>query len=158
MGISIIVAMSENRVIGKDNQIPWHISADLKRFKQLTTNNVVIMGRKTYESIGKALPNRDNFIISRQKNYSAPGCTVYESLNDAIEHVEKDKEIFIGGGEQVYRMAIDRADKIYMTVVHMETEGDTFFPEIDKELFSEISVEKVEGSPSYSYYVYERKT
>lgn len=128
--ISIIVALGHNRVIGKDGKIPWHVSEDLKRFKRLTTGHAVVMGRKTYESIGKPLPNRTNIVITRGVS-SPAGCIAVHSLDEALaraREVEKD-EIFVIGGGEIYRQAIGLADKLYLTVVHKEFEGDAFFPD-----------------------------
>ncbi|MDP3991687.1 MAG: dihydrofolate reductase [Candidatus Colwellbacteria bacterium] len=140
--VSIIAAISENGAIGKDNQLLWHIPGDMRRFKELTTGHVVIMGRKTYETIGKPLPNRTNIILTRDKNYSAPDCLVVPSLEEALEkakEIEND-EIFIMGGGEIYRQAIGKAHKLYLTLVHQNFEGDVFFPDhsqFKKEVFRE---------------------
>jgi dihydrofolate reductase len=128
--VSLIAAVSENGVIGVDNKLPWYIPDDLKRFKKLTSGNVVIMGRKTYESLGKPLPNRLNIVISRNKDLVIPGCLVFNNLSKAIKKAGSDKEIFIIGGGEIYRKGIILADKIYLTKVHQEVKGDTTFPEI----------------------------
>ncbi|WP_435357269.1 dihydrofolate reductase [Emticicia sp. SJ17W-69] len=141
--ISIIVAKTSNSVIGKDNQLLWRLSADLKQFRILTTGHAVIMGRKTFESIGKALPNRTNIVISRQKNLDLPiGVFQAESLEKAIEmakNAEGNEEIFIIGGGNVYQQALDITDKIYLTEVQANMGGDAFFPELDKKKWKEIS-------------------
>ena len=141
--ISIIVAHAKNRVIGKANKLLWHISDDLKRFKTLTTGHPIIMGRKTYESIGKPLPNRTNIIVSRNIN-ELSGCFVYPSLESAIEKVgEIDKEeIFIIGGGEIYRQALPLADRLYVTKVDLNIEGDTYFPEYEKDFTKEIYLEE----------------
>ena len=141
--ISIIVAKTENDVIGKDNQLLWKLSADLKQFKALTTGHSVIMGRKTFESIGRALPNRTNIVISRQKNITLPeGVLVANSLEKAIEiaktHVGNE-EIFIIGGGNVYKQALVMTDRIYLTEVKTNIEGDAFFTDLDKNIWQEIS-------------------
>ncbi len=133
MNISIIVAISENNVIGKDNTLIWHMSSDLKRFKMLTMNHHIIMGRKTFEPIGKPLPGRISIIISKQKNYQVEGCIVVNSLEEAIEKAKNDTEIFIIGGASIYKEAMDYANKIYLTEIHHSFEGDTFFPKIEPE-------------------------
>jgi dihydrofolate reductase len=141
---SIIVAASENHVIGKDNKLIWHLPADLKFFKALTIGHHIIMGRKTFESIGKALPGRSNLIITRNKNYQAPeGCLICHSLKDAIELSEKagDTEAFIIGGSEIFKEALDLTDKIYYTEVKENFDGDTFF-ELDKNKWSEIKREE----------------
>lgn len=131
MTISVIVAIAQNNVIGANNQLLWHISADLKRFKALTTGHTVIMGRKTYQSIGRPLPNRKNIVISRNASFIAEGCTVCTSLNEAIKLCANETEVFIMGGGEIYRQALPLANKLYLTKVHGSYNGDTFFPEID---------------------------
>ncbi len=128
MTISIIVAVSRNNVIGKDNQLIWKLSADLKRFKALTTGHTIIMGRKTFDSIGKPLPDRTSIVITRQKDYKIEGCTVVNSLEEALEKAADQEEVFIIGGGAIYKEALAKANKIYYTKVHKEFEGDTFFP------------------------------
>lgn len=130
MTISIIVAVAENDVIGFDNHLLWHISEDLKRFKSLTLGHHVIMGRKTFESVGKPLPGRVNIVISRQDNYSKDGCTVVKSLEEALEVAKNDSEVFIIGGGEIYKQALSITDKIYLTRIHAGFAGDTFFPEL----------------------------
>jgi len=129
--VSIICALSENRAIGKDNKLIWHISDDLKRFKSLTMGHPVIMGRKTYDSIGKSLPGRTNIIITRNMDFKARCCKVAGSLEEAIKIAkEKDNgEIFIIGGGQIFDQAIGMCDKLYLTLVSGEYDGDTFFPD-----------------------------
>ena len=127
--INIIVAASLNNVIGKDNKLLWRQSADLKRFKELTTGKTVVMGRKTYDSIGKPLPNRRNIVITRQ-SIEIPGCEMVNSLEDAIK---LDNEIFIIGGGEIYQKSIILADKIFFTLIKTEVEGDTYFPVLGDE-------------------------
>lgn len=126
--ISIIVAMAKNRVIGADNKLPWHLSADLKRFKALTMGHHIIMGRKTFESIGKPLPGRTTLIISRDTGYEAPGAKVVHSLPAALSASAADSEVFIIGGEQIFREALPLADRIYLTEIDKDFSGDTWFP------------------------------
>lgn len=128
--IRIIVAMSRNRVIGDSNKLIWSLPTDLKRFKKLTSGNTVVMGRKTYESIGKPLPNRRNIIITRDINYVSDGCDVVNSLDEAILLCGSD--CFIIGGGEIYKQSMDIADKLYLTLIHDDFEGDTHFPDIDK--------------------------
>ncbi|MEO5572471.1 MAG: dihydrofolate reductase [Bacteroidia bacterium] len=131
--ISIIVAIGENRVIGKDNQLIWHLPTDLKRFKQITLGHCVIMGRKTFESMNKALPGRTNVIITRQKDYVKENCLVTDSLEHAIELCkDDDDEVFIIGGGEIFKEAIRLTDKIYLTQVHHSFEGDVFFPYLNR--------------------------
>lgn len=131
--ISMIVATDENNVIGKDNQLIWHLPDDLKFFKQKTSGHCIIMGRHTFESVGKPLPNRTNIIITRDKNYAAEGCKVVHSLEDAMELAKEDDNPFIVGGEQIYRLALPMADQVFLTRVHHEFDGDRHFPELGDE-------------------------
>ena len=123
--------MSDNRVIGNNNELIWKLSSDLKRFKQLTTGHPVVMGRKTYESIGKPLPNRRNIIITRNSEYEVEGCEVVSSLEEAL--LLSGNDCFIIGGGEIYKQSLELADKIYLTLVHKDFEGDTQFPELSKE-------------------------
>ncbi len=131
MNISIIVAADEHNGIGKDNQLLWHISEDLKYFKKLTSGHSIIMGRKTYDSIGKPLPNRRNIVISRQTDLSIPGCEVVHALEQALVLCQQETEVFIIGGAEIFKHSIDLADTIYLTQVHAVFEADTFFPKLD---------------------------
>jgi dihydrofolate reductase len=131
--ISIIVAIGKNRVIGKDNQLIWHLPADLKRFKQITMGHSMIMGRKTFESIGKALPGRTTVIVTRDKNYKQDNCLVAYSTEQAIEICKNDSEIFIVGGAQIFEKAIALTDKIYLTQIHESFDGDVFFPALNED-------------------------
>lgn len=130
MQLSIITAIDKNRVIGIQNQLPWSLPADLIRFKRITWGKPIIMGRNTFDSIGRPLPGRKNIILSRT-NLKYPGCCVYGSLQEAIDKNQDEKEIFIIGGENLYRQTITLADRLYLTIIHHEFEGDTFFPEWD---------------------------
>lgn len=132
--LTLIAATSTNHALGKDNQLVWHLPNDFKRFKTLTSGHFIIMGRKTFESFPKPLPNRTHVIITRQKNYEVPeGCIVVSSLEKAIEACPKNEEIYIIGGGEIYKQAIEIADKVELTRVHTEVEADTFFPEINLE-------------------------
>lgn len=137
--LSIIVAASENNVIGKDKALLWHLPDDLKHFKRTTKGHHVIAGRKTFESQGGPLPNRTNIIITRNPDYKAEGCIIVNTLEEALDAVENDDEPFIIGGEQIYRTALPQVDRIYLTRVHAEFEGDTFFPELDMSQWIELS-------------------
>ncbi len=130
MKISIIVAVSRNGVIGKEGKIPWKLPGDLAYFKDLTTGHAIAMGRKTFESLRRPLPDRQNIVITKQKHYLAPGCTMADSLEDAIQKA-KGEEVFIIGGGEVYREALPLAHKIYLTLVNHDFEGDTFFFPLD---------------------------
>ena len=139
--LSIIVAVSENNAIGKDNNLLWHISEDLKHFKEITSGHSVLMGRKTFESLGKKLPNRRNIVITRNPDYTAEGCEMASSLEDAVRLCAGEEEVFVIGGGEIYRQAMDMASKLYLTVVHKVYEADTFFPVIDSSCWKEISRE-----------------
>jgi len=131
MLISAIVAVSENNVIGRDGHLPWHLSADLKRFKAITTGHAIILGRKNYDDIGRPLPNRTNYVLTRNKDFQAPGCIVCSSLGEAIEAAcaAGETECFIIGGAAVYCEAMPLVEKLYLTRVLSHVEGDVFFPE-----------------------------
>jgi dihydrofolate reductase len=134
--LTIIAAVSENNALGKDNQLLWHLPEDFKRFKTLTSGHYIVMGRKTFESFPKPLPNRTHVIITRQSDYLAPeGCKVVSSLEEAIDVCPKNEEIFIIGGGEIYQQALDLVDKIDVTRVHTTIDADTFFPEIDTNLW-----------------------
>lgn len=122
--------MGKNRAIGRNNKLLWNIPDDLKHFKKITTGHAVIMGRKTFESIGRPLPNRANIIITRDKNFKAAGCIIYHSLDEALDFAkQKNEEIFIIGGGQIYEQALPYADKLYLTIIDDEPKADTFFPD-----------------------------
>jgi dihydrofolate reductase len=133
MKLSLIAALSTNNVIGRDNDVPWRLSTDLKRFKAITMGHHLIMGRKTFESVGKPLPGRVNVVITRQDGYAPEGVTVVHTLEDAVRFAERagDDEAFIAGGAEIYKLSMHRADRMYLTRVHAEVEGDTWFPEFD---------------------------
>ena len=156
--ISIIVAMSKNRVIGVKNSLPWHISEDLKRFKRLTTGYPIIMGRKTFESIGKPLPERRNIVISRNQNLKLQDVEVVKSIEDALKICSSENLIYIIGGEQIYNLAMPYANNIHLTEVNKEVEGDAFFPEFDKKEWKEIARENSKDfiDTSYSFVEYRR--
>ncbi len=146
MKLSLIVAVAENGVIGHNNQLIWHLPNDLKQFKRLTTGHCIIMGRKTFDSIGKPLPNRTSIIISRNTDFQVEGCITVSSLENAISAAKKieNEEVFVIGGAEIYRLALPIVDKIYLTEVHHAFEGDTFFPIIDKTLWKETQREDFE--------------
>lgn len=133
MRLSIIAALSTNNVIGRDNAVPWRLSTDLKRFKALTMGHHLIMGRKTYESVGRPLPGRVNVVITRREDFAAEGVTVVHSLEEAIRLAAAagEGEAFIAGGAEIYQQSMHRADRMYLTRVHAEVEGDTLFPDFD---------------------------
>ena len=158
--ITLIAAASENNALGKDNQLIWHISEDLKRFKNLTQGHAIIMGRKTFESMPKALPRRKNIILSRNKNYKAIDAWVANSLEEALELTGEDSQPFVIGGGEIYQLFIKRASKIELTRVHHSFEADAFFPEIDtrewKLIFEEKKLSTIEQPYKYSYLTYKR--
>jgi dihydrofolate reductase len=129
--LSLIVAMARNRVIGADGAIPWHLPGELKLFKGLTMGHHMIMGRKTYESIGRLLPGRTTVIVTRQRNYRVPGAVVAHTLAEAIAACAGDDEIFVIGGAEIFREALPLADRIYLTTVEADVRGDTFMPPFD---------------------------
>lgn len=130
MIVSIVVAIAENYAIGKNNQLLWHMPADLKHFKQITTGHTVIMGRKTFDSVGKPLPNRRNIIVTRQ-DIRIEGCEVVKSIDEALELCGGEEEVFIVGGAEIYKLAMSKTDRIYLTIIHHSFDADTLFPEID---------------------------
>lgn len=129
--IIIIAAAAENNALGKDNELVWHLPDDFKRFKQLTSGHHIIMGRKTFESFPKPLPNRTHIIITRQKNYAPENCIVVDNIKDAISKAPQNEDVFIIGGGEIYNLALPYSDKIEVTRVHGTFEADTFFPEIN---------------------------
>lgn len=138
MKISLIVAMATNRVIGINGQMPWHLSADLKKFKQITTGHPIVMGRKTYESIGRPLPERRNLIISRNPDYQVAGCEVFSDIQAAIASCKESEELFVIGGAAFYETMLPKANFLYLTEIHKEFAGDTYFPEINAQEWQEI--------------------
>lgn len=160
--LTLIAAAAENDVIGKDNQLIWHLSNDLKRFKSLTSNHCIIMGRKTFQSFGKPLPNRTHIVISRQQNFSVPsGVIIVHNLEDALDAAKNDSQPFIIGGGEIYQQAMPYADKIELTRVHERFDGDTFFPKIDNSVWTEtqnIFNDKDENHKhSFSFITYQRR-
>lgn len=161
MTVSLIAAQAKNRAIGKDGAIPWHIPEDLKRFKRLTMGKPIIMGRKTYESIGRALPGRSNIVVTRNPNFEAEGVTVTHSLLEATDFARtlNSEEFFVIGGQQLYAAALPDADRLYLTYVDIEVEGDTFFPEFDQDDWLELEREPRRSEKSglaFSFVTYAR--
>ena len=135
MKTALIVAMTNDRVIGKDNDMPWHLPEDLKLFKATTSGHIIAMGRKTYESIGRPLPNRENFVISRKES-KIEGCSVFKSVQDCINAAkDSDKILFFIGGGQIYSEVVDLVDEMHISYVKDSPDGDTYFPEFDKSVF-----------------------
>lgn len=155
--IGLIVAYSKNRVIGKDGQIPWRIKGEQKRFRELTTGNVVIMGRRSYEEIGHPLPNRYTIVVSNTQKFEAENCTTASSLQEAIDMADKSKNIYISGGAGLYKEAIHLVDKMFITEIDAVVEGDTFFPEFNVDEFEREVECHVDGDMPYDYVTYSRK-
>lgn len=141
MIVSAVVAISLNHAIGKNNELLWHLPADLKHFKQITTGHTIIMGRKTYDSIGKALPNRRNIIITRKTDLQIPGVEVTNSIEEALELCAQEREVFIIGGAEIYKSALARTNRIYLTTVQATYDADAYFPEIDRNEWEETEIE-----------------
>lgn len=158
--IGLIVAYTKNRVIGNKGQIPWRIKGEQRRFKELTTGNVVIMGRRSYDEIGHPLPNRFTIVVSKTANYEAENCITKGSLTEAIEYAQEkmpDKNIYLSGGAGIYKEGLPLADKLFVTEVDLEIEGDTFFPEFDESLYKKTVDEFVDGEIPYTYVTFEKK-
>lgn len=158
--ISLLVAMDNNRLIGRDNDLPWHLPADLAYFKRVTMGKAIIMGRKTFESIGRPLPGRENIIITRNIEFKADGCKVIHSVEEILEMNQYDKELFIIGGAEIFKEILPHADRLYITEIDAIFSGDTFFPEFSSKEWKESSSEKGprdEKNPyDYDFVVYER--
>lgn len=154
--IALIVAYAKNKVIGNNGCIPWKIKGEQKRFRELTTGNVVVMGRKSYEEIGKPLPNRTTIVVSRTKNFDAENCMTAKSLAEAIE-MAGDRKVYISGGAGLYKEALPLVEKMYITEIDCEIEGDTYFPEFDENQFDKQIDERFESEIPYTYVTYTRK-
>jgi dihydrofolate reductase len=149
--LSVIVAMARNRVIGADGAIPWHLPEELKRFKRLTLGHHIIMGRKTWESIGRLLPGRTTVIVTRQRGYRVPGAKLAHSLDEAIAACGADDEIFVIGGAELYAQALGRAGRLYLTTVNAEVPGDTLMPEVAAGDWREVSAESFPADERHPY-------
>jgi len=156
---SMIVAMAENRVIGINNKLPWYLPNDLKYFKQVTMGKPILMGRKTFESIGKPLPGRANIVITRNETWSAEGVRIVHSIDQAVSlatsicDIDGQSELMVIGGDQIYQTSLPEIDRIYLTQVHAEVKGDAFFPELDWSEWTEVGREDfvAEGPNPYDY-------
>jgi len=160
--VSLIAAVSDNGVIGRDGGLPWHLPADLARFKRLTTGHHMVMGRRTWESIGcRPLPGRPTIVVTRSQTYSADLARVAHSLEEALELAAGADEVFIAGGEAIYRIGLQLADRIHLTRIHAEFEGDTFFPDFDEREWSLVLEDPhapdAKNAYPYTFLVYERK-
>lgn len=154
--IALIAAMSENRVIGREGKIPWSLPADQQQFRRLTWGHTVVMGRRTFEEIGKPLPGRKTILISRTLAVQTERCTTVASLPEALAAAGQETEIFIAGGSRVYEEALPYADRIYLTVLHEYVGGDTFFPDFSNTGFEKIRTKTYLGTPSYTRELYEK--
>ncbi len=162
MKISLLVAVSENNVIGVNNQLPWHLPADLQYFKQLTLEHTIIMGRKTFDSIGKPLPKRENIVITRNNSFKVDGVIAFQTIEDALAYCNNKDEVFIIGGDEIFKQFVNRADFIYRTKVHTYIEdGDAFFDEINLNEWELVKSEKHtkdEKNPfDYTFEIFKRK-
>lgn len=160
MKLSIVAAVAENGVIGLDKGIPWHLPADLAHFKTLTMGKPILMGRKTFESIGRPLPGRHNVVVSRDPLRSFAGCSIVGSFEDALELLKLAEEVMVIGGAEIYRLALPLADRLYLTRVHASFEGDTYFPDYDPDLWREVAIEEhapdARNSYAYSFLILDR--
>ena len=161
MLVSIIAAMDRNRLIGSNNQLPWHLPADLAHFKQVTMGKPIIMGRKTYESIGRPLPGRTNIVLTRSADFRAEGVLTAHTFEQALDYVSEEDEVMIIGGSTIYELALPRVDRLYITYVESACEGDAWFPEFDIERWRVIASERhradEKNSSDYRFVSYERK-
>ncbi|MFO7559898.1 MAG: dihydrofolate reductase [Desulfobacterales bacterium] len=155
MSVSIIAAMAANRVIGRANKIPWKIPGEQKLFRKITEGHTIIMGRKTYESIGRPLPFRLNIIITRKKDYIIPDCLTFSDLFSALAEFN-GREVFIIGGEQIYKQALPIAEDIYLTIIQKKIAGDVFFPEFSKSEFIIVEEQAMSTSPPYTFIHFKR--
>lgn len=159
--VTIIAAVGRNKALGKNNDLIWHLPADLRRFKKVTRGHHVIMGRKTFESLGKPLPSRTNIIVSRNPDYTAEGCIVVNSLEEALKNAKSDPNPYILGGAEIYKQALSVADQMDLTLVHNDFDADTFFPDFSEENWIEITrqdFEKDEENPyDFSFVQYKKK-
>lgn len=154
--VALIVAYTKNRVIGNKGCIPWKIKGEQKRFRELTTGNVVVMGRRSYEEIGRPLPNRTTIVISNTKNFDCENCMTAKSLAEALE-LAGDRKVYISGGARLYEEALPLVEKMYITEIDAEIEGDTYFPMFDETLYEKEINERVEGEIPYTYVTYTRR-
>ena len=160
--ITVIAAIATNNALGKDNDLIWHLPADLKRFKKVTTGHYIVMGRNTFESIGRPLPNRTTIIITRNKNYFKEGCLIANSLEQAIEMSKEEAQVFIIGGAQIYKETIAKnlAQQLDITLVHKDFEADVYFPEIDAKIWKEVARENFKADEKnkldYSFISYQK--
>ncbi|WP_018247239.1 dihydrofolate reductase [Orenia marismortui] len=163
MNLSIIAAMDKNQLIGKKNKMPWYLPADLSYFKKLTSKHIIVMGRRTFESIGKPLKNRRNIVLTRNTDYSIDGCEIMHSIDEILNtFINSNEEIFIIGGAEIYKSFLPYVNRLYITKIDHEFEGDTFFPKIDwnkwKKTSEKNAIKDTDNPYTYSYHIYERIT
>jgi dihydrofolate reductase len=149
--VSLIVAMAQNGVIGRGNALPWRLPHDLKRFKAFTLGKPILMGRKTHESIGRALPGRDNLVLTRDRGWRAPGVTVVHSVEQALSHANASHELVAIGGAEIYRLVLPFARRIYLTHVHADVAGDTYFPDFDATQWADVEVSSHPADDEHAY-------
>ncbi|MDF2539754.1 MAG: dihydrofolate reductase [Herbinix sp.] len=154
--ISLIAAVATNYIIGNKGIIPWKIKGEQKRFKELTMGKTIIMGRKTYQEIGRPLPNRKTIVISNTETITAENCITVKTLEEALSLAKEEEEIFIAGGGQVYKDALPYADRIYLTIIDKSIDGDVYFPSFDNDTFIQTYEERIDGEIPFTYYTYER--
>jgi dihydrofolate reductase len=160
--LSVIAAVAENGIIGKDGTLPWHLPADLKYFRRVTTGHTIVMGRRNYEDIGRPLPNRVNIVLSRDHGFRAEGCMVANSIEEAISLAGDESEIFFIGGARLYEQILPRADRLYLSRIHGDIDGDTRFPDYNESAWTRIAHELRPADPDnpypISFEVYERSS
>lgn len=164
MKLSLIAAVANNNVIGSENRLIWHMPADLKHFRKITMGNTLIMGRKTFESIGKPLDGRETIVVTKKEKYDAQGCRVVHSIKEAIQAVKDEKEVFVVGGSEIYEQTINlyHTRRLYITRVYANFEGDAFFPDIDPEKWELMEMEEFDADEKnkypYAFLVYKKKS
>ena len=151
MELSLVCALAENGVIGRGGDLPWHLPKDLRRFKRLTTGGVLLMGRRTWESIGRPLPKRRSLVLSRDPRFQPPGAEVFANLDEALEQVAPAKQVFVIGGAAVYAETLPRAQRLYLTRVHADVEGDVYFPGFDPAAFDLVEEEYHEADETHAF-------
>jgi len=159
--VSIVAAVARNQAIGRKNQMPWRLPEDLKRFRRLTLGHAVVMGRRTFDSIGKPLPGRDNIVVTRSREWRHPGCRAANSIEAALALAQASQEVFVIGGAEIYLLALPRAVRLYLTEIERDFDGDAFFPEFDRSRWREVSRESraLDGPEGFVYHfvVYESR-
>lgn len=161
--LSLIAAMSQNHVIGKDNKLIWHLPQDLQRFKELTSYHTIIMGRKTFESLGRVLPNRKHVVLTRDKNYHVDdeNVIIVHDISELDEYISSYEECFVIGGESIYRLLMPYANKLYITKIYKDFKGDAFFPKIDSKIWTVLAAESLPRNPDdhfkYEFFTYVRR-